>query len=191
MQDPGAAARNSPGVPHSRWDLHTSATESPLARKVPGGGDTTRFLSSPQIACTAQRPLQLPRRDTRHGLRASGSWSRKVAQQPRETQLAKEKDPRGSGARGLRPPREPGPEKRTSRVKRENQATHRPGPLGVTRNPGAPAGRERSQWSGPRPLRPALWAGTHLLFRKSVDRLPKPGRHGAGAPRGVLDAATG
>lgn len=121
MQDPGAAARNSPGVPRSRRDLHTSATERPLARKVPGGGDTTRFLGSPQIPCTTQRPLRLPRRDTRHGLRAAGSWSRKVAQQPRETQLAEERDSRGSGARGLRPPREPRPEKRTSGVKRENQ----------------------------------------------------------------------
>lgn len=190
MQDPGATARNSPGVPHARLDLYASATERPLARKVPGG-DTTGLLSSPQIACTTQRPLQPPRRDTRHGLRAAGSWSRKVAQEPGETQLAEERDPRGSGAGGLRPPREPGAKKRTSRVKREDQATHRPGPLEVTRNPGAPAGRGRSQRSGPRPLRTALWAGTHLLFRKSVDRLPESGRHGAGAQRGVLDAATG
>lgn len=119
LQDPGAAARNSPGVPHSRRDLHTSASERPLARKVPGG-DTTRLLSSPQIACTTQRPLQPPRRDPRHGLLAAGAWSRKVAQKPRETQLAEERDPGGSGARGLRPPREPRAEKRTAWVKRED-----------------------------------------------------------------------
>lgn len=107
-----------------------------------------------------------------------------------ERQLAEERDPRGSGARGLRPPREPRA-KRTARVKREDQATHCPGPLGITRSPEAPAGGGRSQQSGPCPLLTALWAGTHLLFRKSVDRLPEPGRHGAGVPRGVLDAATG
>lgn len=28
----------------------------------------------------------------------------------------------------------------------------------------------------------------HLVFRKSVDRLPKPGRHGAGPPRGIRRA---
>lgn len=28
----------------------------------------------------------------------------------------------------------------------------------------------------------------HLVFRKSVDRLPEPGRHGAGAPRGLRGA---